>query len=92
MATFDDIHEVQIRMDIVTDEMRKEGIFNTTLNGFILEHDPYKGFTFLSKETFPYAVEPVKMQKLLLRWQHINSIKVLPRHVDSYKKREHHQD
>ena len=92
MATFDDIYEVQVQMDTVTEEMRKEGIFTKTLNGFILEHHPYQGFTFMFRDAVPYLEQPIKMQKLLLRWQHIDSIKVLPRKNSSYQKREHYLD
>jgi hypothetical protein len=92
MATFDDIYEVRVRMHMITEEMRKHGIFMTTLNGFIVEFHPLRGVVLMFKDTIPEADQPIKLQKVLLDWQYIIDITVLPRRAQLYKKKEHYLD
>lgn len=92
MATFDDIYEVRVRMHMVTEEMRKHGIYTTNLGGFISEFHPLRGIVLMFKDAIPELDQPIKLQKVLLDWQYIIDITVMPRRSQGYRKREHYVD
>lgn len=88
MATFDDIYEVRVRVHIVTEEMRKNGIFQKTLCGFILDFNQYTGILLAFKDAQPSYDQPITLQKIRLRWADIIDITVLPTRAQQYKKKE----
>lgn len=86
--TFDDIYEVTVRVRLISEDMRRNGIFQTTLSGYILDFNTYSGITLAFRDAQPLFDEPIKMQKIKLHWSNIVDITVMPSRAQKYKKKE----
>ena len=90
--TFDDIYEVSVRVRLISEDMRRNGIFQTTLSGYILDFNVYSGITLSFRDAQPSYGDPIKLTKIKLYWSNIIDITVMPSRAQKYNKREYHQD